>query len=78
VVILNPSSVPLPSNPKVLPLSSCTAIGHWQLYRIEPAGGRDPQHLTCQIVVQFGNPYTSIKQIHKSHFVALTGLELTI
>jgi hypothetical protein len=38
-------------NTQVPPLSPCPAIGSWQLYQLKSPGGRDPQSLTCMILI---------------------------
>jgi hypothetical protein len=64
------TSVPLPANPKVLPLFPCSTIGHKQLYLpIKPTGGRDPQCLTCRSLCNLRdsiNIIQALDQIHNS------------
>ena len=60
-----PSSVLLPSNPKVLSLSPFPAVGQQQLYL--PTGDRDPQHFTYRFLCNFGNPNNIIQALNQIH-----------
>jgi hypothetical protein len=60
-----PSSVLLPSNPKVLSLSPFPAVGQQQLYL--PTGDRDPQHLAYRFLCNFGNPNNIIQALNQIH-----------
>lgn len=62
------SSVPLPMNPKVSPLSPCLAISTCNLnYQSEPTEDRDPRHLTSKILLWFLETHNSSIELNPQY-----------
>jgi len=67
MVILLLLLIPLSANSQLPPLSPFPAIGLQQLYLlIRTNWGRDPECLTCRILVQFGRIQLTLKHLIKS------------
>lgn len=74
VTMIPSSLVPLPSDPKVLSLPAQPLAVDNLISQRELAGGRDPQHLTWGILVQFPNNIMQAIKPNLQHITPVLGL----